>query len=365
MRPRRHAFHRSVLVATLAATAALVLSSAVSTAQGLDLDGDRVPDDIEDVTMREVDWDLFEPDIFVVASRSLGAPADDRFKVAYEDGVFEVSYFREVPGGPTGVYTLEVPRIFEWRDFDVDEEIEDEEIVAEWAMGTSAFANGTLTHASWDSDDGGHVYVFRVRVSLGPQTEATFVLTVAQRFLRVDAARTLTPMEAKLDVLLNHTPAYPGSGSRIGLEFRIESEGSYDVEYQEESWNAARGFSEDESWVNVTNGPMQSTMFFSWANRASVNGVPGDVTVSTTPGEGSGERSLGVRIAFPRSDETSVRILHDPALGVVSAAYEGILLKPAEPTLEGDVFLYGASLAGMAAVVAASVVLANRRHQRK
>lgn len=366
MRPRRRRPRAFAWALALAAASSLALASAVATAQDGDLDDDRVPDDVEDATMRTVDTDAFPPWFFSLTSSSIGAPKDDRFKVTYEEGRFEVQYFREAPGGPSASYRLELRRVFEWRDADVDGGIDESEILAEWSVGTGGFANATLTHTASESADGGQVNAFGMSARWTDRTEGAVTLTLAQRFLRIDAARTLTPMEAKLDVRLNHTLSPGNEDAHVGVEYRIESEGSYAMTYQEESWDAVRGFSEDESWVNVTNAPLDSTMFFSWSNDALVDDVPTAVIVSTEAEIGLGERYIEVRMAFPRAGgPATVRVFHDPALGVVSQAYEGILLRPPEPTLQGDPFLYAVSLGAMAAVVVASVVLANRRRRRK
>ncbi len=116
--------------------------------------------------------------------------------------------------------------------------------------------------------------------------------------------------------------------------------------------------------MNVTSGtyPEAATAFFSWSDYAEVDGIRG--RVAATPPVGSGDTYTMYLIypAGPRSDRVAVS--HDPALGVVSAAYEGILRLPEVRPFQGDPPVYAISLVGMAVLVGGTMVLARRRRYK-
>jgi hypothetical protein len=57
------------------------------------------------------------------------------------------------------------------------------------------------------------------------------------------------------------------------------------------------------------------------------------------------------------------RLVHDPTIGVRSAAFEGIVSRP--PPLQADFLLYGGTLAVMVALVAGTIVISNRRRKKR
>ncbi|OGS61097.1 MAG: hypothetical protein A3K59_04380 [Euryarchaeota archaeon RBG_19FT_COMBO_69_17] len=353
-------------VLAMATASFLVLASSVARADGGDADGDLVPDDIEDRTERTVDGGVLPaiaPRNLFLSSNSVGAPADDRFRLTYEQGAFDLTYFREDTGGYAGSFTAKFDRLFEWADADGNGLILDDEIVSDWSLGGSAFENLTMSHREATSADGGFVHTFELRSTWRPGTDAFLVLTAAQRFLRLGPDRILTPMEVKMDLHLNHTFEVPGS--RVGIALRVESSDESAMDFEHDSWDARRGFSSDESWINITSGARPSTMFFSWANNATADGVEGPLVVRSTHWSELPEEGYELLLAFPEGlDADLVRIVHDPTLGVVSAAYEGILLLPPPPDLQGDALLYGVSLVAMAALVGTTVLLAGRRRRK-
>src|SRR3989304_3831442 len=85
-------------VLAMAPASFLVLAASVARADGGDADGDLVPDDIEDRTERTVDGGglpAIAPRNLFLSSNSVGAPADDRFRLTHEQGAFDLTYFPE------------------------------------------------------------------------------------------------------------------------------------------------------------------------------------------------------------------------------------------------------------------------------
>ena len=350
--------------AALAATSMLVLASSGARADGTDHDGDIVPDDVEAKTQRAVLTEVYPspaPWGLSILSQSSGAPVDDKFRIKYEDGGFEMRYFRNASSGPYTEYGVQLRNLIEWVDENADGRLQEPEIVASLTLGSSAFENGSILYSGAPSTDGGHVDVFIVRGRAGESSQVDLILTVAERFLRLTPDRILTPMEVKLDVYVNHT--LERAGARVGLELAMDTDSSNEMSWDEPTWDAQHGFSKDESWINVTNADQGSTMFFSWANTAVVDDVEGAVTLDSHVTLEGSERSYDLILLYPAGASGSVRIVHDPTFGVVSTAYEGILNLPPEPRLVGDLSLYTLSLAGIAAVLASTVLLARRRRE--
>src|SRR5437867_2377431 len=116
--------------------------------------------------------------------------------------------------------------------------------------------------------------------------------------------------------------------------------------------------------VKVTGGPVArpATGFFSWSKSASGEGleIPGSFSNFSTGDPNSYEVYLGYPLTGARSP---VRLVHDPVLGVDSAAYKGVVTRP--PELQGDLVLYAGSLAAAVILVALTVILADRRRKKR
>lgn len=354
-------------VFAMAAASFLVLASSVARADPGDSDGDLVPDDIEDRTERNVAWNVW-PDVtpksLSLTSKSIGAPSDDQFEFEFNEGTFHVEYFPREFGAPASSLSVAFTRLFEWVDDDGDEVVDGGEVRKEWSLGGSVFENATMSYQVTSDADGGVVYEFETHTSWREGTDVTLVLTASQRFLRVAPDRILTPMEVKADLYLNHT--FLNLGSRVGVALRVEADDESEMMFERASWDSQRGFSTDDSWIQVTAGSPRSTTFFSWENNATADDVEGPLATSMDTWMEPSERVYELLFAYPAGPlRDSVRIVHDPTLGVVSAAYEGILLLPPPPDLQGDAVLYGVSLVGMAVLVGTTVLLAGRRRRKR
>ena len=123
-------------------------------------------------------------------------------------------------------------------------------------------------------------------------------------------------------------------------------------------------FAESEAGINVTGGPETSpaTVFFSWSKSAFADGREIPVTYSNVS---SGDpNSYKLYLAYPMSAaQSQVKLVHDPVLGVDSAAYKGIVTRP--PELQGDLVLYAGSLVGAVVLVAFTLLVADRRRKKR
>ncbi len=344
-------------VFALTAASALVIASSMARAE--DWDGDFVPDHLEEAAERNVavaTSPRVAPTAVSITSQSVGAAVNDRFRIRYSEGEFEVDYFPDTSSVPRVSYSLELRSLVEWVDGG-DGVFEESEITWSLPLGSDAFRTVPVAHTNATSTDGGNLDRFAIRSDGG---EITLVLTIAQRFLRLSPERILTPMEAKLDLYMNRT--LHCAASRVAIELELETR--HEMRFGTRSWDVTHNFSKDESWVNVTSGtyPEAATAFFSWSDYAEVDGIRG--RVAATPPVGSGDTYTMYLIypAGPRSDRVAVS--HDPALGVVSAAYEGILRLPEVRPFQGDPPVYAISLVGMAVLVGGTMVLARRRRYK-
>jgi len=347
---------RPLLVAFAAsASLALVLASSVAVAQSGDSDGDGVPDDLENATQRNV-VAVAAGDSFDIQSRLASAPYEDQFEVFYQAGAFNVSY-RRAGAGETS-YTVELRSLVEWVDKNGNHRIDANETANATALGSAAFAGVPVTKTQFENDDGGVINILRTHSQTG---DVTLNVTVAERFMRL-GGRTLTPMEVKLDLSVNRLFAV--MNRNLGLDVRIDTHANW--EYTNRSWDDENGFASDDAGINVTGGSPNapSSVFFSWSKFAYANGHQIPVTFSSFAGPGPS--TSDIYLAYPYQmapTETSVSLVHDPVLGVDSAAYEGIISR--QPPLQGDALVYGVSLAAMAVLIGVTIVLANRRRKKR
>src|SRR2546427_487745 len=201
-----------------------------------------------------------------------------------------------------------------------------------------------------------------VAVAAGDEFDISSRLASApyeDRFMRV-GNRVLTPMEVKLDLTVNRV--FVATNANLGLDLGIGTGDRW--AYADRSWDDLNGFAPDDAAINVTGRSANSParVFFSWSKSAFADGRQIPVTFSSAA-DGNPNRSE-LYLAYPMgASQPSVKLVHDPVLGVDSAAYEGIISR--QPPLQGDALVYGVSLAAMAVLIAVTIVLANRRRKKR
>lgn len=302
------------------------------------------------------------PRSFHIESTSVGAPVQDEFQITYADGNFTLVYQR-VAGGPiTTQYTMTVWGLVEWNDTTGGAQIdENTTAIAYAALGPGAFGRFPVQHNATSLPDGVQVDSFRIQSNKG---DLALNLTIADGFVQLPSGQNLTPMEAKLTLEVNHTMVRPDT--RLSLQLSISTEQRVALENQ--SWDDQNDFSTDDRALNVTNdaGTNASSAFFAWSNTAAVNGVRGTV-VPSGPFENDTAGVHDLYLTYPQQvpGVLQLHIVHDPTIGVVSAAYLSSLHPGPGPALpfQGDALVYGVSLAGIAAVVAGTAFLVRRRRR--
>ena len=332
---------------------ALALASGVAQSQAHDADNDSIPDAVETATQRVVSA-VAQRGGLSFTSRLVSAPSEDQFGVSFSDGKFDVYYVK--PGGGGVSYTLELKSLVQWLDENGNGLVDDGEIVPSESLGSSAFGDVNSSHVEMPNEDGGRVHYLNVTSRTGL---VSLNLTVAERFMRLSANRILTPMEVKVDIEINR-PAMQ-VGAYIGIEFRMET--GEDVEYSDVTWDELHDFAVDDAAMNVTGGPPNapSLAFFSWAETATVDGSQIPVDWMTRSGSEAGEYDL--YLFYLTGGQSVVQLVHDPTIGVRSAAFEDVVSRP--PPLQADYILYGGTLAAMAVLVIGTIVFANRRRKKR
>ncbi len=302
------------------------------------------------------------PRSFHIESTSVDTPVQDEFQITYVDGNFTLVYQR-VAGGPiTTQYTMSVAGLVEWNDTSGDGQFEESApVVAYSPLGPSAFAGTLVQHSAANLSDGVQVNTFEIQSKKG---DVALNLTIANGFVALPSGQNLTPMEAKLTLVVNHTMVRPDT--RLSLQLTISTDQKVALENQ--SWDDQNDFSTDDRALNVTNdvGPNVSSAFFAWSNFASVNGARGSVVPSGPfRNETTGDYALYLTYPQQALGSLQLHITHDPTMGVVSAAYYSSIHPPPGPPLpfQGDAVLYVVSLAAIAGLVVGSVYLVRRRRR--
>lgn len=348
------------LAAALALAAVTLVSSGAQSsppiggANGLPMD-----------TRRNVTWygiPITTPRSLHIESQSIGAVTPDEFQITYADGNFTLVYQR-VAGGPiTSQYTLSVKGLLEWNETQGEGWPQDG-AVAYTNLGAGAFGRFPIEHTGWAGPNGVQVDSFLVVSNKG---DVAVNLTIANGFVSLPSKQTLTPMEAKLSLEINHTMTVPGT--RLALHIGLTT--PQKITLANQSWDDVNDFSSDDRAVNVTNqgDAASSSAFFAWSNNATVNNEVGRVVPSGPAANGtSGEYDLYLSYPKPTSGSLQLTIVHDPTIGVVSAAYLNSLRPTPESPLpfRSDAFVYAISLAAIAAVVAATALLVRRRDRKQ
>ncbi len=300
------------------------------------------------------------PRSFLIDSSSIGAPSPDVYQIQYGNGSFSL-YYQRAKGGPiTSQFTITFQGLVEWNDTHGDGHLEDGSIVAYIPLGPGAFGRYPIQHTNLTTADGIGVNSFRIVSNRG---DVALNLTISDGFLTLPSSQTLTPMEAKLTLDIYHNMTLPSH--RLALQISLST--NQRVMLENRSWDDMNEFSSDDRALNVTNeaGPTSSSAFFSWSNSASVNGIDGPVT-PTVPEDNSTTGDYDFFLSYPVASGVQVHVVHDPAVGVVSAAYASIVHPgPGAPLpFVADALVYGISLAGIAALVGGTAFLVSRRRRK-
>lgn len=313
---------------------------------------------------REVVWYGFpeaSPRTLHIDSTSTNASTEDEFQISYSAGNFTLVY-QPVANGPIASrYSLSVEGLLEWNGTPEDGNPGEGAIVAFTPLGPGAFGRYPIQDFNHTTADGVRVDSFLILSNKG---DITLNLTIADGFVALPSGQTLTPMEAKLTLEIDHTMML--SGSRLSLQLGISTNQKITLDNQ--SWDDLQDFSSDERAVNVTNdaGSPPASAYFAWSNSASVNGQPGVVTASPLARNETAPGTYDLYLTYPRPSAGApiLQIVHDPTMGVVSLAYLSGVPPPALLPFEGDALLYVVSLATIAAVVAGTALLVSRRRRR-
>ncbi len=341
----------------------LLLTAAAAGAQSLATYGQ--PGILAQQAQRVVDWNGYPktaPTLIWIDSVSVGAPTPDEFQIGYEHGTFSLEYERNAGGPVTSQFTVTIAGLVEWIPT-ADMRFSDGIPIAYTPLGATGFAHVPIVHSQATTSDGTVVHSFLIRSDSG---EVTLNLTISQGFASLPSGATLTPMEAELTLQINHLMNRTDTQLSVQLSLATENTGQrFNLENQ--SWDDEHGYRQNEHAVNVTNdapsGP--SSAFFAWSNRAAFNGQP--IQVSET-GLEANETTGGYdlyftypRVASPMNPD-AVEVVHDPTIGVVSAAFESLPVGGISG-IQLDVSLYALTTAAVAALIGGTALLAHRRRK--
>jgi hypothetical protein len=348
---------RSCAIAFASSAAiALVLASTLAAGDGVDSDQDGVPDNLEDATQRTVAASS-SGDQFNVSSHLGGSAVQDQFEFWYWPGHFGVYY--GVQDGASITYNLELRNLLEWKDANYNGRMDNAEILRTTPLGAAAFSGVGVGRSEWRDSDGGHVYNFAVS---SRDRQVSMNVTIAQRFTRLDSL-TLTPMEARMDLQIQPVLSYQDSG--VALEFLFETSPGNSVVVENRSWDEQQQFAPSEHALNVTGSAhgRSASAFFSWANEPVVSGQ------STTIGyayQRLDSKSYNLTLAYPPAGLQAITVAHQMAFGIRSVAFDSIEgAPPPTPALQPDLFLFAGTFAGVAGLVALTVVLSSRRRVQR
>lgn len=347
---------RAIAFASSAAFA-LVLASALASADGIDSDQDGVSDDLEGRTQRTIAGTA-TGDRFDVSSHLGTDGVQDQFEFSYWPGHFGVWY--GVKDGPSVNYSVELSNLFEWVDEDGDNRLSAGEIRQGSPLGSTGFTGSAVDPSEQRDADAGRALTFTID---SQDRQVSMIIKVAQRFTRFQDV-TLTPMEARMEIQINRVLSDPSA--RVGLEFRLRASSDAQVRVENRSWDEMKQWAPSERAINVTQseGGRSASAFFTWATSAVVSALPGTVTHTS---QFLAWNDYRLYFAYPPgTSQVPLSVVHQTAFGVRSAAFdsrEAVTLLP--PEVQGDLFLFTASFAAVAGVVALTAFRSNRRRVRR
>lgn len=352
-----------VLSASVAAL--LLITAAAAEVRSSGLSGQPViPPTLADQVRRVVDWTGYPkaaPTIVWIDSTSVGAPSPDEFQITYEHGMFSLEYER-VAGGPvTSQFTVTVTGLVEWLPT-ASGNFSDGTLIGYTPLGPAAFARTPIVHSQQTTSSGIVVHSFLIRSDSG---EVTMNLTISQGFAALPSGDTLTPMEGELTLQINHLMNRTDTQLTAQLGLTTDNPSQRFV-LDNASWDDLHGFRHNEHAVNVTNNLPSgaSSAFFAWMNHAAVNGQTIQVS-ETGPERNDTTGGYDLYLSYPRvgspTNPDAIEVVHDPSLGVVSAAYQSL---PGGPTgIQADIPLYVVTTAAVAALIGGTALLTRRRRK--
>lgn len=361
--PLPHAVISAGLAALLLLSAAAAVGAPATAASGRAM----LPQGAAEQVNRSVEWNLFpdaSPAALWLVSTSVNAPTPDEFKITYNHGSFSLAYERTAGGPVTSQFTVTVAGVYEWIPTG-DGHFSDGTVVAYTPMGAPAFGRVPIVHFESTAPNGILVHSFVIASNAG---DLTMNLTISQGFTTLPSGSTLTPMEAELTFELTHLMNRTDTRLSLQLSLTTTTPGQ-SFSFANRSWDEEHQFAPDESSVNVTNDSLHpaSSAWFAWSDRAQVNGQQVQVD-ATGPEINDTTGGYDLYLSYPRvlsgSNPDQVDIVHDPSLGVVSAAYQSIVNAPGStPPIQPDVVLYVGTVGAMVALVAGTVLFARRQRR--
>ncbi len=356
--PRSHLFFAT------AATCALVLAGAMLVVPLTNAEA--VGAAPQAMAQRSIVWVGYpsqsSPHAIRISSLSVGAPVTDAFQIQYAGGNFTLEYQKNASFPPTNTYALTLRNLVEWNDTNGNGLIDNETILQTFPLGGTAFGSVPIRHAQATIPGGGAVHFFTITSNNG---EIMLNLTLSERFYPINAEETLTPMEAKLTIEIDHPLLI--AGAHVALEVGVQTSAAPRLE--ETSWDDEHNFSVGDHQIEMTNdsGPDPSAVVFAWSTEANVNGHQVPVSLTGPYGDESVSDYYDMYLAYPSEGDllagTVVHVVHDPMIGVVSAAYASLANLHPTQGLQSDTTLYSVTLALVAGLVLASVVLVRRRRR--
>ena len=318
-----------------------------------DEDDDDVDDEFEQEHEREIDVEVSDNELQIESVLKNGENKDKiKIKVELEeDGIgIKIVYESEYQESVTETdeefdseseiqFKVKFRKIIEYIDSDdngqfdmlTDIEIQEYEINSFQEIGysTSLVENSTLHYLNITTIDG----VFTAHIF------------VSEEFVRVGNT-IVTPTETKIDIEIKDFP-YLNASSRLALYTKLESETEYEEENETE--DEENGYAVEEHGVGTMSNNFNG--FFTWADKAMIDGVEENVTVSSLETDDDDEQSEKFYFNYPHA----ISIYHDPKMGI-----EGLLLISSAPTIPG----YNPLLLGIIGIATVAIVLGLMKRRR-
>jgi len=336
--------------AVISATLALALASLSLPAAATDSDGDGIGDETENATARvavAVPYSEGTVRGVEIHSSSKGADPDDVIGLRYESGRVDAWYFANASHEvPTVTFRVRFRELIEFRG-PPGPEISGGDIVQRISLA-EVLDSVPIRNSTRTTEDGDRHAVFEI----GPQTGPfNMTIHVAERFVKV-GGNLVSPMEVKVDLHIRNFPIEAGTSVAMAWDLQTEAEAHLDNTSHDERASWADG----EREMNVS-APERQTMFFSWSDTATVDGVARPV-ITTSPVRTGG--TTEAYLVYP----SGAAIDHDPKIGAQSEAYAAIVGRRPISIPEGNLAVFIAALAAFSGIAVSTVVWRRSRSRR-